>query len=130
MRRAFMFLLVAPISVATIWTIYATVNHAPNGFVELVAFGLLVFTLLVATLAALADSLMASTLPALVRAPLTGLVGAAIPASVILAYDGCLLPPSLVTPFGIGGALCMGICSLLSNDGDCLERAIAAVGAE
>ena len=126
MKRAFVFLLLAPVSVATIWTIYGTMDQVPRGVVELLAFCLFVFTFLVAALAALADSLLARTLPALVRAPLVAAVGAAIPVSAWLAVEGCMLPPSLLTPLGIGGALCMGICSLLSNDGRRQRLAVPA----
>jgi hypothetical protein len=116
MKRAFIFLLLGPAFVVAAWLLYAVAQGAPWGTAEIVAVCLFVFTFLVAALAALLDSFLAGTLPVLVRAPLIALLGGAVPVVALLAVVGCMLPQSFLTPFGIGGALCMGVCSLLSND--------------
>jgi hypothetical protein len=127
MKRALMFLLLAPASVVTAWLIYDCAHHATGPFVGLVATILFLFTLFVASIAGLVDGLLARGLPAILRAFLTAVVGAVIPASVILAISGCVVPQSISLPFALGGALCMGTCSLLSNDfGQRQRRALPA----
>ena len=116
MKRAFMFLLLGPASIVTTWLIYVTAKQGPWGIAAPVATILFIFVFFVAAIAALFDQFLARALPAFVRASLTAIVGAAIPVSVILAVSGCMLPEPLVMPFAIGGALCTGVCSLLSND--------------
>lgn len=116
MKRPLIFLLLGPACVVATWLAFATLQTEPRGIIEFVAMCLFLFTLLVGTIAALVDGLLARALPAFVRALLVAIVGAAIPISAWLAVMGPMAPPSLLNPFGIGGALCMGVCSLLSNE--------------
>jgi len=130
MKRALIFLLLGPASVVGTLLPYDWPRTGLWGTASIVATCLFVFTFLVGAIAALADSWLARTLPVLARAPLTAMVGAVIPVGAISAVEGCMLPQSLMMPFGIGGALCMGVCSLLSNDYGYRQRRCAMAGAE
>lgn len=116
MKRAFTFLLLGPALAATAWMIYVVTSNGPLSFAAASAMILFIFTVFVAAIAALVDGSLARALPVYLRAPLTAIIGAAIPVGVILGWAGCVLPQQIWMPFAIGGALCMGACSLLSND--------------
>ena len=125
MKRAFTFLVLGPTAVVMAHYVYIVTASVPwSGVQNFVAMCLFAFTFVVGAIAALVDSLLARTLPALARAPLIALVGAAIPLGVIVWFHGCVVDPRLMMQFGIGGALCMGACSLLSHD--CGQRRPAA----
>jgi hypothetical protein len=116
MKRALMFLLVAPVLAAAAWFINVVANNGPLGFAATSAMILFIFAVFVAAIAALVDGCLARALPAYLRAALIATIGAAIPVGVILALAGCMLPQEIWMTFAIGGALCMGACSLLSNE--------------
>jgi hypothetical protein len=77
---------------------------------------LFLFTLPVSALSASFDGYLARSLPLSLRAPLTAIVGATVAGGLAGALFSCLLPPSMLMWFAIGGAVCMGACSLLSHD--------------
>jgi hypothetical protein len=121
MKRPFAFLLLGPASVFAAWMMYITGTVRPlriDGLLLTMLWGMILscFTFLVASLAMVADQFLARTLPALLRAPLTAIVGAAIPASLIFTATAGMPPQCILKTFAIGGALCTGICSLLSNE--------------
>lgn len=118
MKRILVFLLLGPASVVTAWLIYAPAGKGP----ALAAMALFTFAFFVASCTVLVDGYLADTLPIYLRAPLIAIVGAAIAVGMAfgLAWTVVLhfvmLPQWILLPFAIGGALCMGACSLLSND--------------
>jgi hypothetical protein len=78
----------------------------------------LLFSLVVSALTGLVDGYLAHTLPIPLRVPLTAIVGATMAVGLILALAGKMLSQPILLPFAIGGALCMAVCSFLSNDYD------------
>jgi hypothetical protein len=117
MKRAVVFLVLGPASVFLVWSICVAGARGPaGGFVAFVGMLLFLFTLPVSALSASFDGYLARALPLPLRAPLTAIVGATIAGGLACALFSCLFPPSMLTWFGIGGAVCMGACSLLSHD--------------
>jgi len=134
MKRAIVFLLLCPASVATAWLIYFVESGgASSAVAEIVTVLLFCFTLCVAVIAWFIDGSLASSLPLVLRAPLTAIAGG-VTAGVLFLISAFpllmnpfaigmmhganvwTLPLWLSAPFAIGGALCMGVCSLLSHD--------------
>ena len=124
MKRTLLFLLLGPASVAFIpWSIaVAGGRRIRGGFDELCAVMLFLFTLLVSAIALPLDRYLADVLPLPLRAPLIAIAGATIAAALVFAVVRIVLPqwakqPQWVlTPFAIGAAVCMGLCSALSID--------------
>jgi hypothetical protein len=123
MKRAVVFLVLGPASVFLTWSIFVAGAGGPaGGFVAFVGMLLFLFTLPVAALSASFDGYLARALPLPLRAPLTAIVGATVAGGLLLALNrmmfphGTTLPLEILTPFAIGGAVCMGACSLLSHD--------------
>lgn len=117
MKRFLMFLLLGPTGAAAAYCMYTTTAGVPwSGVEKFVAVCLFGFTFLVGAIVAPIDGLLAPTLPVLVRAPMVAMVGAGIPLGVICLFHGCVVAPELLLPSGIGSGVCMGVCSLLSND--------------
>ena len=113
MKRAFMFLLVGPALV--VLTIWFAVGMPIGDFVFFIAVWLFVCTLPVSAAMGILDGVLAQALPILTRAPLMVVVGAIVAAGLPVAVLGPL-PQDLSLPLAIGGALCMGACSLLAHD--------------
>jgi hypothetical protein len=107
MRRILVFLVLGPTVVAFMGSAFL-----PHGSIAIVLF---LFTAAVAVFAASFDGYLAWFWPIYVRAPVTAIVGAAVAAGLAGVLLGWFLPQA-VTPAAIGGALCMGWCSLLSHD--------------
>jgi hypothetical protein len=112
MKRVLVFLLLGPTLVVTAWLIYFAESGGGSGSVAaIVGMLLFLFTLIVAMITWAIDGAVAHSLPLPLRAPLTAITGGAIAGVLPLAFFSPLFPP-----FAIGGALCMGACSLLSNE--------------
>lgn len=83
----------------------------------------LFFGVVVSAVARTMDEYFALVFPIPIRAPLTAIVGAAVAVGLFLAIvkkatlPGTPLPASdVLRPLAILGAICMGVCSLLSDD--------------
>ena len=119
MKRVLIFLLLGPIMVVTAWLIFIA---AIDWSVDFVATALFVFTFFVAAITRPIDGYLARALPIYLRAPLTAVAGATIAIGIPLILVSILLSHLLMLPqwtmvtLAIGGALCMGVCSLLSHD--------------
>ena len=119
MKRAFVFLLLAPTLVAVATWPYV----APAGGCDLILVaGLCLLTFLVSAITAPVDGYLARALPIPLRAPLIAIVGAALAVGTVCVLVSAvlrhwtMLPQWILIPFAIGAALCTGVCSLLSND--------------
>jgi hypothetical protein len=71
--------------------------------------------LALSAVAGLIDGFLAQAVPLRLRASLIAIFGAAIAVVLAFAQIGPL-PQPILMPLAISGALCMGACSLLSND--------------
>ena len=123
MKRTFVFLLLGPALIAfTPWLIaVAGGRRIKGGFDELCAMVMFLFTLLVAVSTLPMDQYLAHALPLVVRAPLIAIAGATMAVGLVLAVAWMVVPewveqPEWIAiPFAIGGAVCMGACSVLAN---------------
>jgi hypothetical protein len=106
-KRILVFLVLGPTVVAIIGSAFL-----PHG---LIAITLFLFTVAVSVFAASVDGYLAWFWPIYVRAPVTAIVGATVAAGLAGALLGWFMPQA-VTPAALGGAFCMGWCSLLSHD--------------
>ena len=86
-----------------------------NGWLAIIGQMVFFFGLLVSAVTGLVDGLLSRTLAIFLRAPLTALVGATVAIGLPAALFG-RLPQEMSMALGIGAALCMGVCSLLSHD--------------
>jgi hypothetical protein len=122
MRRPLVFALFGPASV--VFTVFAIDGGGCrlDGIAAFIAMLLFLFTQSVSAIAGPIDGYLARTLPLELRAPLTAITGATVAVGLVLALNwmifphGGMLPQEILKPFAIGGALCMGVCSLLSHD--------------
>jgi hypothetical protein len=114
-RRGLVFLLLGPM----LGVLIALVPHAASGGFSVgpafIGDILFLFGLLVCGIAGVIDGILSRTLPIALRAPLIALVGAMIAIGLPAALLGPP-PAELSIALGIGGALCTGVCSLLSHD--------------
>jgi hypothetical protein len=116
MKRVFIFLVLGPLAVAiTVFSALAA-GGAPGNFAQFLAAALAFLTFPVAAFAGLADGCLARTFPIPLRAPLTAIIGATIACIPAFAFLHCFLPSSELMFLPVGGAVCMGLCSLLSHD--------------
>ena len=119
MKRALVFLVIGPVLASTVATLalaQAAGMPAPD-FARLVAIVLFFFTLPVAALAGAFDAYLARAFAIPLRAPLIAAFGAIIASGLAWILFSCLLPqPNFLAWFAIGGAVCMGACSLLANE--------------
>jgi len=113
MKRALVFLLLGPALVVP--TIWVAVGVPLDVFVANMAMPLLAVTFPVLAIAGLLDGYLARTIPMLLRALLIGLVGATV-GTVLPAVLLGLAPQYQPILFGLGGAFCAGVCSLLAHD--------------
>jgi hypothetical protein len=119
MKRALVFLVAGPVLVAvTAPLAIAQISGPPSrDFLQLFAIVLFFFSLPVAALAGFFDAYLARAFAIPLRAPLIAAVGAIISSGLAYILFSCLLPPpQYLTYFAIGGAACMGLCSLLANE--------------
>ncbi|MBR1199637.1 hypothetical protein JQ634_24855 [Bradyrhizobium sp. AUGA SZCCT0240] len=113
MSRPLVFLLLGPLSV--VLTTWVAVGMPFESFVPPIALALFFFTLPVSAIVGILDGQLARAMPLLLRAPVTALVGAAAAMVLPRALLGPM-PQDMSVPFGLGGAFCMGLCSLLAHD--------------
>lgn len=123
MKRAFVFLLAGPTLVVAVWLLFfAASRGVGRGLPATDAMILFVFSFLVSAIIGPIDGYLARVLQTPLRAPLIAIAGAAIAVGVLYVLAGMisprwvLLPLWILPPFAIGGAICMGVCSLLSHD--------------
>jgi hypothetical protein len=129
MKRAPIFLLLGPALIVAAWLVWAAADKVPErGLVAPVAILLFTFSTFVAAIAGLIDGYLARAFPAYLRASLTAIAGATIAVGPVLILDGASSPQWILMPFAIGGAVCMGICSLLSNDYGRWQRLAVSTG--
>lgn len=114
MKRGFIFLLLGPASVFLVFLV-PVVIHAGLRSLDLplyIAMTLFFLTFIVAAITAPVDGYLARALPIPLRMPIAAIVGGTVGAGEALL----LSPHWFLQPFAIGGAICMGMCSLLSHD--------------
>ena len=116
MKRTLMFLLLGPASAAfaVFWIAVVPLDEPYPKLAIVAALSIFILTVPVSACVGYVDGCLARILPLASRAPLAALLGAALAFSFICA----LSPPMSEVPlaFAMGGALCMGVCSLLSNE--------------
>jgi hypothetical protein len=121
MRRAVVFLVVAPIFVfVVVFFLGAAAGGKNPAFAAFTAVALTFVTLLAAAVACSLDAYLARALAIPLRAPLVAAVGAVIASGLtsglMYVVFNQLLPQEPLAYVAIGGAACMGICSLLANE--------------
>jgi hypothetical protein len=118
MKRAFVFLVLAPVTVflaaLLIWVVANGTNSLDFGC--LVAGALSLFALPMSAISWAADEFLARDFPLPLRAFLTAIVGATAVTAEISTVLGSLLPSSIVMALAGGGAIAMAACSLSSRD--------------
>ena len=127
MNRTVVFLLLGPslVALAVLMVAAAIAGRIDDGFIAVCAMASFLLTLPVSAITGLVDGYLARGLPALLRAFLTATVGMTMAIGLVLALFTIMFSPT-VPPEVMNGALCagfllllpMGLCSLLSNDGD------------
>jgi hypothetical protein len=73
------------------------------------------FSLVVSIVTGPVDGYLAHFIPLPVRAPLSAIVGAATVALLLLSITIQSIPPQALTPVVLSGAVCVGLCSILSG---------------
>jgi hypothetical protein len=125
MKRPVVFLLLGPSLVAlAVWMVAAAIaGRIDDSFVGICAITSFLLTLPVSWLTGLVDGYLARSLPALLRALLTAVVGTTGAIGLVLALFTMIFsqtaPPEIVNVAIYAGLfllLPMGVCSLLSND--------------
>lgn len=117
MKRAFVFLVLAPVFVfLTVLSICLAVAGTKSlDFAWFGAMVLAILTLPMSMTSAVVDGFLARSCPTSSRVYLSVIVGAAIATGEALVFSS-LLPSSLMMAVAIGGASVMGACSLLSRE--------------
>ncbi len=117
MKRAFVFLVLAPVAVfLTILLICLAVAGTKYfGFAWFGATALSILTLPMSATAAVIDGFLARTCPISSRVYLSVIAGATIAIGEAAVFSS-LLSSSLMMALAIGGASLMAACSLLSHD--------------
>jgi hypothetical protein len=87
-----------------------------EAFAVSIALLLFVFVVPVSAIAGLIDGYLARTLPILLRASLTAIVGSMGAVGLFLALFGKLQPQDLMPALTFGGLAMGGVCSLLAHD--------------
>ena len=119
MKRPLVFLVAAPALVAIVAPLALAQMSGPpaRDFLNVLAVVLFFFTLPVSALAGSLDAYLARALATPLRAPLIAAVGAVIASGLaFILFNWFLPPPSYLAYFAIGGAACMGLCSLLAGE--------------
>jgi hypothetical protein len=118
MKRALVFLVAAPVLVAaTAFLFFLQLNGlAELGAARFLAMILFLFTLPVSVITGALDEYLARAFPVLLRVPMAAAIGAIVAAGLAFILFGDLLLPSSLPFFALGGAVWMGVCSLLAND--------------
>ena len=129
MRRALIFLVLGPLLASATVAVVVIVQMAGapvREYAGSLAVVLFFLALPVASLAASFDAYLERAFAIPLRAPLVAAIGAIIASGLAYIVLGCLLSPSSLKFFAIGGAACMGTCSLLANDYSCHGPAVRA----
>ena len=119
MKRALVFLVIGPTLVSTVASLALAqaAGMPPPEFARIIAIALFFFTLPVAALAGSFDAYLARAFAIPLRAPLIAATGAVAASGLAWILLSCLLPPpNFLAYFAVGGAACMGVCSLLANE--------------
>lgn len=118
MKRAFVFLLLAPLSVFCTVVLMCTdvAGTKSPGFAFIAGTVLAALSLPMSAIAAAVDGYLARAFPVSVRVCLTASVGAIIATGELLVLFSSLLSPSIVIGLALGGALVAAAGSLLSHD--------------
>jgi hypothetical protein len=132
MKRAFVFLVAAPVTVffavLLMWVVASGTRALDFG--ALVAGVLSVFAMPMSMIGWITDEFLARAFPFSLRVCSTALVGAMVAAAEVLAVFSSLLPSSIMMALAIGGAAVMAACSLLSHDfGDRQQHRLEPAGA-
>lgn len=123
LRRALVFVLVGPVFGVLVALSLKAV--ADGGYPTDVGIGIVIvffFGLVVFPIAGAVDGVLAYVVLISLRAPLTAIVGAAVAVGLSLflwvQFGNKMVPPSLYSqiPIAVIGALCTGVCSLLSHN--------------
>src|SRR4051812_46507452 len=117
MNRAITFLVFGPALAAfTALLVMAQIGGVGDDFVKIIAFAAFFFTLPVSATAGCVDGILRDVaLP--IRAGLTATIGAVVAVSLAFLLLHWSSPPQHLLLFlALGGAACMGICSLLAAD--------------
>jgi hypothetical protein len=126
MKRTVAFLLLGPSLVAiAVWMVVVAIAGRIDAFVAICAMASFLLTLPVSAITGLMDGYLARGLPALLRALLTAGIGMTIAIGLVIALFKTMFSRT-VPPEVMNVALCagfflllpMGVCSLLSNDGE------------
>ena len=118
MKRAFVFLLLAPLSVfcAVLLMFTDAAGTQSLGFACMAGAVLAVLSLPMSAIAAAVDEYLAHAFPISLRVYLTAGVGAIVATGETLAVFSSLLSPSIIMALALGAALVMAACSLLSHE--------------
>jgi hypothetical protein len=122
LRRALVFVLLGPVfgvlAAFSVVTVMIRGYHVDAYIVPIAFF----FSLIICAITGPVDGVLAYIAPISLRAPLTTVVGAAVAVGLSLflwaQLGNRMVPPSLYSqiPIAIIGALCTGVCSLLSHN--------------
>ncbi|WP_157088493.1 hypothetical protein [Bradyrhizobium jicamae] len=117
MKRAFVFLVLAPASVfsTVVLTWIAVVDTRSLDFACLCGAVLAILTLPTSAITGAIDGFFVRACPFPSRACLTAIAGATV-ATAETAVFSTLLSPTIVAMLALGSAVVAGACSLLSND--------------
>lgn len=126
MKRIFMFLVLGPVT-AGIIAAFAAAAAGQGSIAGVFAVALFFLTLPVAAVAATFDAILARPVPVALRAPLIAILGAIVAHALAYILLHWIMPQVSLAPFAIGGAACMGLCSLLAHD--CGGEQVAAAQA-
>jgi hypothetical protein len=117
MKRALIFLVLAPFLVAVLAALgVAALYPMDRDCAKFLAVALFFFTLPVSALAGSLDAYLARAFTVPLRAPLIAVVGAIIASGLAFVLFSWILTPLSLEFFAIGGAACMGLCSLIANE--------------
>ena len=115
LRRALVFLLLGPILGVLVALSPDVASGGLNAWLVLIAKQVFVIALLVSAITGLVDGILSRTLSIFLRVPLTATVGAISAIGLPAALLGPL-PQEMSMALAIGGAFCMGVCSVLSHE--------------
>lgn len=120
MKRAFVFLLLAPASLFCTVVLLCTDAGGTKslGFAFVAGIVLAALSLPMSAITAAVDGYLAHAFPISLRVCLTASVGAIIATGELLVLFSSLLSPSIVMGLALGAALLSAACSLLSHDYD------------
>lgn len=116
MKRAFVFLVLGPVTVALAGLFVTAALGAPGAAAHLVAMVLFFLTLPVGAIVGTIDGCLSEVIPVGARAPVTAVMGAVTAWTLVYALIHWLTPGLSLLPVAVGGAVSMGLCSLLAHE--------------